>query len=75
MERIYEILEQLIPNADFRNAKDLVDSQILTSLNIVRLVAALNDEFDVEITPLHLIPENFNSVENMYRLIQELDGE
>lgn len=75
MERIYKILEQIIPNTDFRNAKDLVDSKILTSLNIVKLVSNLNEEFDIEITPIHLIPENFNSVESMYKLVQELDGE
>lgn len=75
MERIYELLEQIIPNADFKNATDLVDSKVLTSLNIVKLVAALNDEFDIEITPLHLVPENFNSVESIWNLVQELDGE
>lgn len=75
MERIYKLLEKIIPNADFKNATDLVDSKILTSLNIVKLVAALNDEFDVEITPLHLVPENFNSVERIWALVQELDGE
>lgn len=75
MERIYELLEQIISNADFKNATDLVDSKVLTSLNIVKLVAALNDEFDIEITPLHLVPENFNSVESIWNLVQELDGE
>lgn len=75
MERIYNLLENIIPNADFKNATDLVDSKVLTSLNIVKLVAALNDEFDIEITPLHLLPENFNSVENIWALVQELDGE
>lgn len=75
MEKIYEILAEIIPNADFKNAKDLVDSKILTSLNIVKLVAALNDEFDIEITPLHLVPENFNSVESIWELVQELDEE
>lgn len=75
MEKIYEILAEIIPNADFKNATDLVDSKILTSLNIVKLVAALNDEFDIEITPLHLVPENFNSVESIWELVQELDEE
>lgn len=75
METIYEILEQIIPNTDFKNRTDLVDSKILTSLNIVKLVSMLNDEFDVEITPLHLIPENFNSVESIYALVQQLDEE
>lgn len=75
MERIYKILEEIIPNTDFKGATNLVDAKILTSLNIVRLVSMLNDEFDIEITPIHLIPENFNSVESIYNLVVELDGE
>lgn len=75
LERIYTILEERIPGADFKTAEDLVDSKVLTSMNIVKLVSRLNDEFDVEITPMHLIPENFNSAQAMLRLIEELDGE
>lgn len=75
MEKIYEILEQIIPGVDFVNVKNLVDGKILTSLNIIRLVAALNDEFDIEITPLHLVPENFNSAESIYKLVNMLEGE
>lgn len=75
MERINEILSQIIPGEDFENATNLVDGKILTSANIIRLVARLNDEFDIEITPLHLVPENFNSVESIYKLVMMLDGE
>ena len=35
MERVYALLEQIIPNTDYRTATDLVDSKTLTSLNIV----------------------------------------
>lgn len=75
MERIYAILEQIIPGTDYRTSETLVDSKVLTSMNIVKLVSKLNDEFDIEITPLHLVPENFNSVACMYDLVLELDGE
>lgn len=75
MEQIYEILEEVIPGTDFKTATNLVDGKILTSMHIVRLVAMLNDEFDIEITPLHLLPENFNSVESIYNLVQELEEE
>ena len=75
MERIYKILEQIIPGADYKNSETLVDSKMLTSMNIVKLVSKLNNEFDIEITPLHLVPENFNSVKSMYNLVLELDGE
>lgn len=75
MEQLDTILEQILPNTDFRHAKNLVDSKLLTSLNIVKLVAALNEAFDIEITPLHLVPENFNSVEAIWALVQKLDEE
>ena len=75
MEKIYEILSKTKPGIDYKNATNLVDAKILTSLNIARLVAMLNDEFDIEITPIHLIPENFNSVKSIYNLVTILDGE
>ena len=75
MERVYEILSTIIPGQDYKNADNLIDGKILTSLNIARLVAMLNDEFDIEITPIHLIPDNFNSAKSIYDLVIELDGE
>ena len=75
MEKIYEILSKIIPGVDCKKVTNLVDGKILTSLNIAGLVARLNYEFDIEITPIHLIPENFNSVENIYKLVVSLDGE
>ena len=75
MEKIYEILSKIIPGVDYKKATNLVDGKILTSLNIAGLVARLNYEYDIEITPIHLIPENFNSVENINKLVISLDGE
>ena len=75
MEKIYEILSTIIPGEDYKNITNLVDGKILTSLNIARLVVMLNDEFDIEITPIHLIPDNFNSAESIYKLVISLDGE
>lgn len=75
MEKIYEILSTIIPGEDYKNATNLVDGKILTSLNIARLVAMLNDEFDIEITPIHLIPDNFNSADSIHKLVISLDGE
>ena len=75
LERVYAILEEIIPGKDYKTAEDLVDSKTLTSMNIVKLVTRLNDEFDIEITPLHLVPSNFNSAKAMVNLVEELDGE
>ena len=33
---------------------------------------SLNETFDIDITPADLIPENFNSAEAMWNMIQKL---
>ena len=38
----------------------------------MNLTVELNDEFDIEITPLDILPENFQSIEAMYALITRL---
>ena len=39
------------------------------------LVAKLSDEFDVEITPLMIVPENFQSAQAMWQMIEKLQDE
>ena len=72
MDKLMKILHSIKPNVDFSKQQNLLESGILTSFDIIRLVAQINNEFDIEITPIHTLPENFNSVEAIYRLIQRL---
>lgn len=75
MEELIEILKDVKPGIDFENEKNLISEEILDSFDIVTLVTKLNDEFDIEITPSDLIPENFESAEEIYKLIQKLQDE
>ena len=75
MEELMNILEELRPDVDFENATGLIANGILDSFDIVSLVAELNDNFDIEIKPNHLVPENFNSAEAMMELIEQLQDE
>ncbi|MBQ6369212.1 MAG: acyl carrier protein [Parasporobacterium sp.] len=75
MEQLLEILEGLHPEVDFELADDLIDGKIFDSFDIVTLVAEINAEFDVAIPAEELIPENFNSAEAIWELIQRLDEE
>ena len=72
MDKLLEILEEVKPGVDFENETELVDSGILDSMTIIRLVTAISDEYDIEITPLDLVPENFNSAKAIYELIERL---
>lgn len=75
MERLLKILSNIKPNIDFTKETNLVERRILTSFDILRLVAEINNEFDIEITPMHILPENFNSAQSIYALIQKLEDE
>lgn len=75
MDELMQILEELRPDVDFENEKQLIADGILESFDIVALVGELNEEFDIEIKPNDLVPENFNSAEAMYALIKKLQDE
>lgn len=74
MEELLKILQEIEPDVDFSIEKDLVDQHILDSLSIVMLVSDLEEAFDVEITPVDIVPENFESAETIYAMIIRLQG-
>ena len=72
MEALLKILAELRPDVDFEDNQELVDSGELDSFDIVSLVGALCDEYDIEIGADDIVPENFNSVEAIWALVQKL---
>lgn len=75
MEELLEILNGLKPGVNFENEENLIDDRILDSLDVMNLTVELNDEFDIEITPLDIVPENFKSAKTIYALIERLQDE
>lgn len=65
-----QILTECCPDIDFQTEVALIDDGILESLDIVMIVSEIKDAFDVEITVDDLVPENFNSVDQMLALIE-----
>lgn len=72
MERLFEILSGIRPDVDFENEDSLVDEGILDSFDIVSIISELDDEYGVAIRITELRPENFNSAEAIFKLVQEL---
>ena len=74
-EELMEILEELRPDVDFENEKQLITDGILESFDIVALVGELSDAFDIELHVEDLVPDNFSSIEGMMELIEKLRDE
>lgn len=75
MDTLLEILQDLHPEVDFETCDTLVDDKIIDSFDIVSIISEINEEFDVAIPAEEIIPENFNSAEALYDLIQRLGDE
>ncbi len=75
MEKLIEILEDLQPEVDYETNEELIDGRYLDSLTILSLVSEIEDEFDVEIPTVEIIPDNFNSAKKIWALIERLKEE
>ncbi len=75
MEELIEILEEIQPEVDYETCTDLIDGHHLDSLSILSLIAELEDEFDITIPTVEIIPANFNSAQAMWDMIVRLQEE
>ena len=70
-EKITQILTKINPLA--AGGERLVDDGVLDSLDIVSLVTALNEAFDVRIPAVEILPDHFNSARAIAAMIERWD--
>lgn len=75
MDELLEILEELHPDVDFETCDTLIDDKILDSFDIITIISEVSARMDVTISAEYIVPENFNSAEALYALIQKLEDE
>ena len=69
---VLSFLTVWFPYIYFFDLYSLVDDELLASLDIVMLVGELNETYGISITVDDLVPENFNSAQGIYALVQRL---
>lgn len=69
---IIEVLNEVKASVDYEKEDKLITDGILTSFDIIMLVSLLNNKFGVEIGVMDLVPENFESVNTIETLINNL---
>ena len=75
MEELMEILMEINPDIDYEHESNLIDGRCLDSLSILTLITEICETFDIEIGPKWMRNENFNSVEAMWSMIQQIMDE
>lgn len=72
MNELMDILNEINPDIDYENETNLIDGKVLDSMSILTLITEICDVFDIEIGPKWMRNENFNSVDAMWNMIQEI---
>ncbi len=73
LDAVIEMLEDIEEDIDYENVTNLVDGKHLDSFDIIAIVNAANEEFDITIPASEIIPENFNSAQALCDLLVRLD--
>ena len=69
-EEILEIAKEIRSDLDWENETSLMDDEKLDSFDVVGIAGELMDRYDIEITVDDVEPENFNSIDCIYELVQ-----
>lgn len=70
-EKIIEILTNLRPEFDFTEEVDFIEEGMLDSFDVVALVPELEGQFDVKISGVDVVSDNFSSVDKIEALIKK----
>lgn len=72
MEQLLKILKEINPSIDYETETRLIDGGLLDSFSILSLIPELEDAFCIEITPMDMVPVNFNSAKAIWSMINRL---
>lgn len=70
-DEVIEILAMINPAIDAED-EDLNIAEDLDSMDIIALIAELEDKFDIEITMEEKTEENFQNVDTLVKMIKRL---
>lgn len=71
-EQVLAILKEIKPTKNLENVTDIIEKGYIDSFELMSLVSSLSEKFGIEITIEELIPENFNSVEAITKMVNML---
>ncbi len=71
-QRVIDILNQFRGDVDFDKAEGIITNKLINSIDISEFIPALEDEFDIEIGMEYMENENFDTVDAIVSMIEEI---
>jgi len=75
LEEVIELLQDVEEDVDYETCTTLVDDRYLDSFDIISIINAIDEEFDVAVPAKDIVPDNFNSASAIHALILRLQEE
>ena len=74
-EQILAVLKEIKSTVDLSEVTDIIDGAYLDSMELMALIGALEETFQIEIDIMDIEPENFNSVAAMAAMVEKRKGD
>lgn len=71
-EQVLEVLRNVNPNIADNVEANLLETGLIDSFEIVNVVLELEDAFDIIIDPELVLPENFQTINNIVKLVENI---
>ena len=74
MEELKEIMAKILEHTNYEDETSLMTDGKIDSIELVELVAEIEEHFQIEIPLDEMVPENFDSIQEIWNMIQKLRG-
>ncbi|MBE6025607.1 MAG: acyl carrier protein [Clostridiales bacterium] len=71
-EHVSNILKTVKPSKDLENVENMIEGGYIDSFELMLLISTLCEEFGIEIGIDDIVPENFNSLDNIVDMVERL---
>jgi len=71
-EKIAEILAEINDETEGYAGENMLEDEIITSLDVIEIVSELEDSFDIKVAAKDITKENFATVDSIADLVNRL---
>lgn len=68
-QKVINILQEIRPEFNFTEKVNFIEQGMLDSFDIVSLVTSLDEEYNISIDGMDIVPENFATVDSIIALL------